>query len=153
MWRLPDFICRHHWSRESPVKRLNISSFQPTQWLSLTVDVDWWKSQCWLKAPYISLFHWALCASAISIDVSKVGVALFPSFRIFYLSDYRHIWKEWQVINKTFQLHRKDNHESETYYLPYQVPSILNISTIFPGTSSQFIGKNHLHFFINYHLK
>ena len=27
-------VCRHHWSRGSPVKRLNIRSFQPTLWLS-----------------------------------------------------------------------------------------------------------------------
>ena len=27
-------VCRHHWSRKSPVKRLNIRSFQPKLWLS-----------------------------------------------------------------------------------------------------------------------
>ena len=37
------------------------------------------ESQCWLKAPYISSFHWALSASVISTDVSQVGVPLFPS--------------------------------------------------------------------------
>jgi hypothetical protein len=33
-----------------------------------------------LKAFYISSFHQALSAPVMSIDVSQVGVALFPSF-------------------------------------------------------------------------
>ena len=32
-------MCRHHCSGDSPVKRWNISSFQPTLWLSSPVDV------------------------------------------------------------------------------------------------------------------
>ena len=46
-------ICRHHWSGESPVERLNIRSFQPTLWISAAVDVD-------------SSFHCALSATAMS---------------------------------------------------------------------------------------
>ena len=33
-------VYRHHWSRESPVKRCNIRSFQPALWLSSAVDID-----------------------------------------------------------------------------------------------------------------
>ena len=32
-------VCRHHWRGESPVKRGNIKSFQPTLWLQSAVDL------------------------------------------------------------------------------------------------------------------
>ena len=38
-------VCRHHWSRESPVKRLNTRNFQPSAVDVDTVYVD--------EAPYI----------------------------------------------------------------------------------------------------
>ena len=38
--------------------------------------------QCWLKAPHISSFL-VISATRMSVDVSQVGVALFPSFNIF----------------------------------------------------------------------
>ena len=41
---------------------------------------SWWKSQCWLKASYISYFHQAFSTPAMSTDVIQIGITLFPSF-------------------------------------------------------------------------
>ena len=50
-------VCRHHCSRESPVKRWNIRSLHPTLWFSSAV---------------------------MSTEMSQVGVTNFPFFNIFY---------------------------------------------------------------------
>ena len=59
-------VCRHRWRGEK-IEYIELS-------------YSWWKPQCWLKAPYIWSYHWALSATVMSTDVSQVGVALFPSF-------------------------------------------------------------------------
>ena len=52
--------------------------------VSSAVD-SWRKPQCWLKAlSYISSFHRVLSTTAMSTDVSQVGVGLFPSFISFH---------------------------------------------------------------------
>ena len=51
----------------------------PTNTWSVYV-YSWWKPQCWLKAPHILSFLWAISATRMSINMSQVGVTLFPSF-------------------------------------------------------------------------
>ena len=57
-------VFRHHISGESSVKGWNIRSFQPTIWLSSTVDVS-------------------LSATVNSTDMNQLGVSLFLSFQHF----------------------------------------------------------------------
>ena len=100
-------VCRHRCSRENPVKRWNIRSFQLTLWLSSAVD-----AYNWLKAPYISSFHQAFSALVMSTDISQVGVSFFLFLTFFIISSvhifFLNYFKSSHSINENLAFRLTD---------------------------------------------
>ena len=87
-------VSRYHSSRRSPWKEENMS-FQSTLWLSSAV---------------------AFSATVMSTDESQIGVALFPSFNISYLSRFSFyinwlVWISMGAISYRRNLHLTQHFE------------------------------------------
>ena len=127
-------------------KNIKTGSFQLTLWLSSPVEVvyvySWWMPLCWLKAPHVLSFLWAISSTRLSTDMSQVGVTLFPrflNFLSFYLSRFSLYiiillkkWRDLRLIGT--------NKHKETYSSPTILIFILwDISSKKVTTSSYLI--------------